>query len=154
MPLSIPVYAPVIKWGGSLEKEHFVIIFLPLCLSFFCGTQKKIFWVFLCPVNEGWCGPLLFWTPFTFIIWTKRVTFCSRYLLSCSREFGTTRGWVNDDRFSYLGRYRFEIWRWMCDKGFVHPITQYHFLFFKSPKPVWWFGQFYSQAILILFLYS
>jgi len=96
------------KGGWFTWKWTFCYHFLTFMSFFHLWDAKEDISVFLCPINEGWCGPLVFWTPFTFIICTNQVKRFSKYLLSCSKEeikscrFGMTWGWEND-RFVIFG---------------------------------------------------
>ncbi len=108
-------------WRDSLPKnENSVIIYSPssssklLWISLFCRTQRKIFWRKF--VTR------LFWGTIDFHSRKKKNTMevngapellcfphSSEYLPLCSAEqrhsyrFGTTWGWVNDDRIFIFG---------------------------------------------------
>ena len=96
---------------SSLLNENSVIIyspsscFKPVCISFFCWTQKKIFWRMSVTSIEFFFSTM----EVNGVHQLSGYRHSSKYLLLCSEEernsyrFKTTWGRVNDDRMFIFG---------------------------------------------------
>ncbi len=107
---------------SSPKNENSVIIYSPsssskpVCMSLFCWTQRKIFWrmweteqfwetidfhsIFFSYYGTQWC-PKSAWLQMFFKI--SLFVFGRTKKCCGSSRFGTTWGWVNDDRIFILG---------------------------------------------------